>query len=219
MNVERAKSWGTFALMVALIGATAAGLRYALTPRHFSDTGTPDPNILPLGTGIRVVRAEFAGFDDKTRKAWIVRADTLDVSSDRTRIEARGNVEAELLDPETGKRRAQINAPVVVFTRNSQTLQVGGKIVCRAPGIQEQTDLRVEAQTLIWNVGAKQVFCPGTVQAQLPNAGGTARGNDLTLDLTTRATTWKRFHGEFAVGEASGTKPPAFGNPLKGLPF
>lgn len=219
MNSERAKSWATVAGMIAVIVAAAAGLRYAMSPNEVAPTAVRNPDALPPGVAIRVSRTEFIGYDDQTRKACVVRADTVDVSSDRSRMEARGNVEAELLDASTGKRRALISAGTVVFAGNSKTLQVGGKIICRAPGIDAANDLRVEADTLLWNVGAKQIVCPGEIVANLPNAKGTARGRDFTLDLSSREWTLQKFHGAFVVREGEGTAPPPFVNPLKGLPF
>lgn len=220
MNSDRLKSWATVGGMVALAVVTAAGLRYAISPNRSASSGT-NPNPLPPGTGVRVNRTEFTGYeyDGETRKSWAVRADVLDISSDKSRVEARGNVEAELFDAPTGKRRALITAPAVVFTRNSKTLQVAGKIVCQAPGTNIQNDLRVEAETLIWNMGAKQIVCPGAVVAALPNGTGTAQGRELTLDLTSREWSLQKFHGAFALREGQGNTPPPFVNPLKGLPF
>jgi hypothetical protein len=220
MNPDRLKSWATVGGMIAFTVVAAAGLRYAISPNRPATIGT-NPNPLPPGIAARVNRMEYTAYeyDGETRKTWVVHADVLDISSDKSRVEARGNVEAELLDAPTGKRRALITAPTAVFTRNSKTLQVAGKIVCQAPGTNIQNDLRVEAETLIWNIGAKQIMCPGEVVAVLPNRTGTARGRELTLDLTTREWSLQKFHGEFALREGQGNTPPPFVNPLKGLPF
>ncbi|MBC7809189.1 MAG: hypothetical protein H7145_23895 [Akkermansiaceae bacterium] len=222
MNTDRARSWATVVGMIALTLAATAGLRYAISPNRSPSGGGRNPDALPPGVGIRVSQTEFTGYDDQggqTRKSWHVRADTVDFSSDRSRMEARGNVEAEIFDAPTGKRRALIRAVTVVFTRNSKTLQVGGKIVCQAPGSNDESDLRVEADTLIWNVGAKQILCPGAIVADLPNGMGETRGRDLTLDLTSRELVLNKFHGTFVAPEGEGSTPPPFINPLKGLPF
>ncbi|MBC8137605.1 MAG: hypothetical protein H8F28_17115 [Fibrella sp.] len=219
MNPDRARSWATITGIIVAILAVAAGLRYAMTPNRPSAINRPNPDALPPGVSIRHRRSVFTGYDEQTRKAWVVRADTVEFSSDRSRVEARGNVEAELFDAPTGKRRALITAGTFVFTRNSKSLQVGGKIICQAPGKNDKSDLRVEADMLIWNVGAKQIICPGEVTAELPNGKGTARGRELTLDLPSREWTLQQFHGEFAFREGEGSVPPPFVNPLKGLPF
>lgn len=220
MNPDRARSWATVTGMILVVVLAVVGLRYAMTPNRAPSTNRRNPDALPPGVGIRFQRYVFTGYDDKTgRKAWLVRADKVEISSDRSRVEATGNVESELFDVPTGKRRALITAVSLVVARNSKTLQVGGKIVCQAPGKNDESDLRVEANTLIWNIGAKQIICPGEVVANLPNRKGKAQGRDLTLNLANREWEMQKFHGEFVVREGEGSTPPPFVNPLKGLPF
>ena len=219
MNAERQKAWGTVAVVGILIALIAVGLRYSLTSRHFGQTAINNPNALPNGVGVRLVKSEFIGYDSQTRKVWTVRADHVDISSDKMHIQANGHVEARIWDAVTGKQRIFVTAPIAVFTGVTKTLQVGGKIICHAPGNDAIHDLRVEAETLVWNVGAKQITCSGAVHADLPNNTGTADGRNLTLNLTTREWVMSKFHGAFVVREGAGTTPPPFVNPLKGLAF
>ncbi len=219
MNPHRAKTGAILMGVIAFVIAATAIFRFIFSPNRPAATDRVNPDALPPGVGLRISKSEFIGYDDQTRKAWVVRADTVDASTDKSRVEARGNVEAELFDAPTSKRRAVMTAGTAVFTRNSKTLQIGGGIVCRAPGTNSRSDLRVKADTLIWNVGAKQVVCLGAIVADLPDGKGTARGRELTLDLTTREWTLQQFHGEFVVPEGEGSAPPPFVNPLKGLPF
>lgn len=217
VDSDRLKSWATFALIIAAIGGGTWLIRYVFPTYHGGDPHAPGS--LPSNIGVRLTQSEFTIYGaEGTRKACTVRADTIEATADKGRVEARGNVVAELFDLPTGKRRARITAPLVVFTTGSKTLQIAGKIVCRAPGGSAR-DLAVEADTLVWNIGAKQIFCPGVVHAALADDAGTADGRDFTLDLLTHAWTLKHFRGAFAVGEGQGVAPPPFVNPLKGLPF
>jgi len=215
MNTERLTPWANFAGIVLLIGAITLGVRYVLAPHHFTQGGSGGAGGIPPGTGIRTVQTTFTGYDTRTRKEWTVRPDTVDISSDRSRVEARGNVEARLFDAPSGRLRALVTAPLAVFSRNAKTLQVSGKIVCRVPGDGGVRDLSVDAETLIWNVGAKQVFCPGEVHFVLPTGTGKVRGRDLTLDLVSRGWTLSKFHGEFTVHAGSGGAPPTLPISLK----
>ena len=215
---EQAKRWGTTVTVVAVLVALWSGVRYVLAPPPAQKNGSTGPNGLPGNVLVRQNRAAFIGYDANTKPLWTLRADVVDATTDKMRIEARGHVEAELLEPTTGKRRAFVTAPSAVFSRGSNTLQIGGKIVCRAPG-NSKTDLRIEAETLIWNVGTKQVLCTGAVHADLPNGSGTVDGRDLTLQLTTRELSMKTVRASALLKPGDGDAPPALTNPLKGLPF
>ena len=210
---------GTTVAVAAIFAGLWAGVRYVLAPPATQKTGTVDPNGLPGNVLVRQNRASFTGYAKGTdRPLWTLRADVVDGTSDKMRVEARGNVEAELLDAPTGKRRAVIFAPNAVFSRASNTLQVGGKVICRAPG-RQPGDLTVTAETLVWNVGAKQILCTGAVHATLPKNSGTADGRDLTLQLTTREWTMKTVRVSVALKPGAGDAPPSLANPLKALPF
>ena len=213
LDSERLKAWSTTAVVGLAIFALFAGLRYAISPHHFDSSSNNDPNRLPPNVAVRLTQSIFTGRDDQGRKSWIIHADRVDSAIDHSRIEFSGHIDATLLDSPTGKTRARVSAPTAVFTAATKTLQVGGKIVCRVPGKGDASDLHLEADTLLWNVGAKQIICPGAVHSDLPQQGGTADGRDLTMDLVTHEWTLKRFHGAFLLlgdGEPGRLRPAVF---------
>jgi len=209
MQSDLPKRLAIIAVSITALAGTYYGIRAILAPQRFGQSGGTGADSLPSGVGIRVDRLKFTGYDVQNRPVYILRADVVDAGSDRMRVEARGNVEAELLDPVTGKRRAFVTAPNAVFSRASTTLQVGGKIVARFPGNNTESDLRVEGQTLVWNVGTKQVLCTGVVHVDLPSGSGTADGRNVSVNLSNRVWTAEQCSGTFILG-GTGKKPPAF---------
>ncbi len=208
MQSELPKRLTLIAVSVAALAGTYYGVKAILAPQHFGQDSTGTSG-LPPGVGLRVERLSFTDYDTQNRPLYKLRADVVDAGSDRMRVEARGNVEAEILDPATGKRRAFITAPSAVFSRASKTLQVGGKIAARFPGTNTGSDLRARAETLVWNVGTKQVLCTGAVHVDLPNGSGTADGRNVSVNLQTRVWTVENGSGTF-VSSGAGEKPPAF---------
>lgn len=217
---DRLKAWMTFGVVGAVVFVIGWGIRNSLLPHRFDTTGTSnDPDALPPGVGVRVKQTVFDGYDEKMRKAWTIRADVVDGGIDRSRVEFNGHIEATLFDAPTGKPRAKITAPYALFTVATKTLQVGQKIVCRVPGTGDAGDLRMDAETMVWNTSAKQIVCPGAVNADLPNDTGAIKGQDMTIDLTTREWTMKKFHGAFVLKEGAGAGPPKIENPFGKLPL
>ena len=214
MASETATRFLTAAVTIAVCVGLFVGVRHVLAPHRFVQDADSGTNGLPPGVGVRLERSKFTGYDAQNRPVWILRADVVDAATDKMRVEARGNVEAELLDAPTGKRRAFVVAPGAVFTRASNTLQASGKTVARFPGNDAKKDLRVETQTLLWNIGAKQVLCSGAVQGDLPGGVGTMNGRDASVDLTTREVTIQKFHGAFVLPSGAGTRPPSIPNPF-----
>ena len=111
MSSPWGKRLATVALTVGIIAAIGGGLRYVLAPRRFTQTGTGGASDLPANVAVRSERNTYIGYLNQTPDpAWTLRADVVDISADTMRVEARGNVEAELLDAPTGKRRALVRA-------------------------------------------------------------------------------------------------------------
>ncbi|MBC8142987.1 MAG: hypothetical protein H7Y38_16305 [Armatimonadetes bacterium] len=210
MRSDSFKRLAAVVFCAAVLAGGYYGIKAILAPQRFGQGDNIGAPGLPPGVGLRVDRLSFTGYDAQNRPVYKLRADVVDAGSDRMRVEARGNVEAELLDAATGKRRAFVVAPNAVFSRASNTLQVGGKIVARFPGDKTATDIRVNAETLLWNVGTKQVLCSGAVHLDLPNASGTADGRNVSVNLETRVWTAERLRGEFVIQTGAGENPPAF---------
>lgn len=210
MRSDLPKRLAVVAASVVALAGTYYGIRAILAPQRFGQTNSTGTGGLPPGVGLRVERLTFTDYDAQNRPLYKLRADVVDAGSDRMRVEARGNVEAELLDPATGKRRAFITAPSAVFSRASRTLEVAGKIVARFPGNNASGDLRAQAETLIWNVGTKQVLCTGAAHVDLPNGSGKADGRNVSVDLETRVWKAEGLSGAFVLQSGAGENPPVF---------
>jgi lipopolysaccharide export system protein LptC len=179
---ERAQRWLLWILALVVVAGTAVALRFA--------------------RGYRAVAGRR-----NNRPAWTVRADRVDTTRSHDQVDFAGNVLAKLLLPD-GKPRATITAPFASYTDYNKTLTATDKIVILVHSVAANVkdDLRVETEKVKWNVGARQVECPGSVRASL-NASHVT-GSSLTVDLKTRAFSLHHFNAILSLDDAPGAVLP-----------
>jgi hypothetical protein len=196
---ERAQQWLLWTLAVALVVGTAVALRFARGYQAVAGLAPVTPN-LPPSVLLRLDGIRAEGRRDN-RRAWTLHADRVDTTRNHDRIDFAGNVGADLLLPD-GKPRATITAPSASYTDFSKSLSASGKIVVLvhsvAPSVKD--DLRIETEKVNWNVGGRQVVCPGVVSASL--GGSRVVGSQLSVDMKTRELSLHRFEATFSLDSA-----------------
>jgi hypothetical protein len=192
---ERAQRLLLWALAVALVAGTAIALRFARGYRAVAGLESATAG-LPPNVSLRLDGIRAEGRKDN-RRAWTLRADRIETTRNHDRIDFVGHIEARLL--RNGAPRATITAPSASYTDVNKSLTAAGKIVVLVhsvlPNVKE--DLRIETEKVNWNVGAREVDCPGTVRASLGDSEVT--GTKLNVDLATRAYSLHDFDARFSL--------------------
>jgi hypothetical protein len=206
---ERFQRFLLWLLAIGLVVGTAAALRYATGYRHVAGFGTPPPN-LPPNVYLRLSGITVTGRKDG-KVAWIVTADRIDSSRNRDRVEFMGNIRAELL--QNGQSRATLQAEKATLSEITKVLTVegkpGGKLnaVIRGEKATPGSELTVETGQLTWNIGSRQIACPGAVRMTMKDM--VLEGVQLAVDLNTRAFGLKDWTGRFSIEEGE--------NPAEGI--
>lgn len=202
---DRAQRILILLLAIGLVGGTVAALKYARGYRPLAGLGPAGPSG-PGDIGIHFQDVKVIGRKDNKR-AWTLRADTVDTTRSKSRVAFQGNIRAELLE---GKQvRAIVTAPQANFDVNAKVLAASGDLTCRIrpTNPRQKDDLVVRTDQVYWNVGAKTVLCPNTVTVTAPNASVT--GRQLDINIATRDFTLTNFRADFAVEE--GDAPSTLG--------
>jgi hypothetical protein len=135
-----------------------------------------------------------------------VTADRIDTTRNRDRVEFVGNIRAELR--QNGQPRATFHAEKAVYSEPTKMLTAEGKpggqitAVVRGANPAPGREMRFETPQLTWNIGSRQVFCPGTVHLAVKDL--TLDGVQLSVDLNTREFTLHRWQGTFSVDDEGG---------------
>ncbi len=191
-----------FLLAAVLVGGTALAIKYSTGYRPLAGFGPSGPP-LPGDIALRFSQVRVVGRKDN-RRAWRVTADQVDTTKAKTRVDFHGNITAELLN-EKEKQRAVVTAPQASYDVPRQLLTANGKLLCLihpvsgAVGPQAKGDLKVETDSLVWNVGAKSVLCSNTVTATMPDAH--ISGKMFSVNLETREFSLANVQADFVIEE------------------
>lgn len=187
---ERAQRFVLTFLALALVVGTGLALRYAAGYRPLA--GLPgSPPLLPPDVGIRFEGVRVTGYL-KGKPAWTGVARRIETTRARSRFDLSGGATLTLL--QRGKTAATLTAPTASYDAYAKRLTVTGDIACQMP------DLHVSSNLLFWTAGTSEVFCPGSVRAQMPQ--GEVNGEQLVVNLDTRAFSCRRVRGRFRVDES-----------------
>ncbi len=192
---------------VLLIVGTGIALRYAGGYRQIA--GITTPTILPPSVSLRLKDVIAAGRRNN-QLSWTLKADQVDSSRDRTKVDFQGNIAIKMFTD--GQERGVLTADLATYLSLNQMLSVSGKVV----GILRDTKalrgeaLRLQTDTVHWNIGARHVICPNDVAITVKD--GVVRGNQLSVDLKTRDQTMRNVEAEFTL---SGNDAPL--DPLGGI--
>jgi lipopolysaccharide export system protein LptC len=198
---ERIQRFLLWVLAIGLVVGTAAALRYATGYRHVAGLGAPPPS-LPPDVYLRLSGITVTGRKDG-RAAWVVTADRIDSTRNRERVEFVGNIRAQLL--QNGQPRATLRAEKATLSEVTKILTAegrpGGKLtgVVRGADAAPGRELTFETGQLTWNIGSRQILCPGPVR--LAVKGMTLEGVQLAVDLNTKRFSLNEWNGTFPVGE------------------
>lgn len=198
---ERVQRFLLWLLAIGLVVGTAAALRYATGYRHVAGLGAPPPS-LPPNVYLRLSGITVTGRKDG-KEAWVVTADRVDSSRNRDRVEFTGNIRAELL--QNGQSRATLQADKATLSEVTKVLTVEGKpggnlnAVIRGEKATPGSELTVETGQLIWNIGSRQIACPGAVRITLKDM--ILDGVQLAVDLNTKRFSLNEWKGTFHIGE------------------
>jgi hypothetical protein len=194
---DRAQRLVLWIVALALVAGTGLALRFARGYRPLAGL-PPVPSPFDRGDGgLRFDGVTVVG-RDRDRAAWTVNAGRVETTRSRGRVTFAGGIRADLLDA-AGKSSATLTAPTATYDDLGRRLRLEGKIVCRV------RDLSVTATRLEWDVGADQIRCPGPVRATLPR--GEVRGEQLTVDVRSRAFRLRNVAARFLVNEAQDLAP------------
>ena len=195
-NAQRIFLW---CVAIALILGTAIALKYA--PGYRAVAGaTGGGELLPPNVSLRLKKLTIKGRKDG-KLAWTIKADQLDATRLRDRMDFIGHIEAAFV--RDGITRAKITAASAAYTDPPKVLTVSGnlKAVLRGDIQENKPDLRFEAPQVIWNVGAQKVSCPGKVRLDLGE--DFVEGKQLEIDLKTQEYKMSKVSGRVMVDEAN----------------
>lgn len=208
---ERAQRYILWIVAALLVAGTGLALRYAKNYREQAASFVPGGGgpLLPGDVNLRFQAVRIVGRRNN-QKAWTVRADRIDTTKTRNRVDFSGNIRAELI--QTGKVRAQFAAPFATYDVQGQNLTAFGKLTCDVWGsTKSKAPFHLEAGQLWWGIGTETVRCGGKVHGTAP--GTNVTGDDLTINLRTRDYTLRNLNARFTI-EEGGEVPTA----LPGLP-
>jgi LPS export ABC transporter protein LptC len=205
-RVQQVLIW--IAALVLIVG-TGVALRYAGGYRQIA--GITTPTVLPPSVSLRLKDVRAAGRTNN-RLAWTLKADQVDSTRDRTKVDFQGNILMRMFT--SGRERGTLTSRAATYLSRNQMLSVSGDVVgvVRDPKAPLSESLRLATDTVHWNVGARHAICPNEVTITLKD--GVVRGNQLSVDLKTRDHTMRDFEAEFRV-DASQEAPDPLGGILK----
>jgi hypothetical protein len=184
---------------VLLVAGTAIALRYAQSYRTIA--GIPAiGQMLPPNVNLRLERLTIRGRKDN-QPAWVLKADRLDSSRLRDRLDFSGNVNAVLI--REGVTRATLTAATASYVDPPKVLTVAGNLKALLKGDPQSAvpEVRFETNQVVWNVGAKTVSCPDRVR--LAYGDSFVQGEQLQIDLKTRNYSIKNMTGETTLDDTN----------------
>ncbi len=222
---DRAQRVMLWFLTLALIGGTVYALRFASGYRAAAGYAPLSSAPLPPDVNLRLEQVEAVG-RDAGRVAWTVKADRVDTTRTRDKLQFSGNVKADIL--QNGKPRAEFSTPFAEFMTREKRLRATNQatppslpltttaspaasiatspVLCvvhdqaNTTGKVRSDDLRMETGEVLWDVGAKTVQCPGSVKAR--RAGTLLTGERFEVHLDTREFQALRFRARMPMAES-----------------
>ncbi|MDX1935207.1 MAG: LPS export ABC transporter periplasmic protein LptC [Capsulimonadales bacterium] len=190
--------WVSAFLVLLLIAGTYLAVRFVReSPRSplITGGGTPD---LPPNVHLRLSGLTITGRKDG-RPAWHLRADRMDSTRDSREIDFDGHIRADFSGEET--RRATVEAASAHYSDTLKRLVASGgvRLRLRPTSPQFPEEIRIETDSIVWNVGDRNVLCPKPVRAF--QGSRFARADGLTVDLKTRKLTLRNFTASLPVNE------------------
>ena len=204
---ESAQRLLLWCIAIAVVVGTGVALRYARGYQAVAGIAALGET-LPPNVNLRLQKLQVRGRKDN-KLAWTMKADRLDTTRLRDRIEFMGRIEAVFI--RDNATRARMTADSATYTDAPKVLTVRGnlKAVLRGDSRQQERDLQFQTGQVIWNVGAKQLNCPGKVR--LVSGNDFVEGEKLAIDLRTRDYDMKNVSGKVVIDNADP-------NPLSALP-
>ncbi len=198
---ERAQRYFLWILAAALVAGTGLALRYAKNYRDQAASFVPGAGgFLPGGINLRFQNVTIVGRKNG-QKAWTVKADRVDTTKERNRVEFAGNLRAVLYQDK--KVRAKFSAPFANYDAVGQNLTAFGALACdvwdEKSNASAPAPFHISAGQLFWGVGSQTLRCAGPVTATGP--GATITGNDIVVDLRTRDYTLQNLNARFTITE------------------
>lgn len=190
--------WISALLILLLCGGTYLAIRFI---QQFPATRPLSPSgmaSLPPNINLRLMGVSITGRKEG-QPAWTMEANRMDTTRDHNEVDFSGNVHAELL--QDGKHRATIQAESAHYSQSQKLLTASGPVICiiKPTKSGEGEDLRIESQQVIWNVGSRNVTCPGKIRAV--QGKRIIEGEQLTVDLKTRNISLRNFAAMLTVDE------------------
>jgi hypothetical protein len=206
MDTDRLQRLIMWVIAVTVVGGTILALRYVRGYRPAAGLVFPGTTDMPANIALSFDNVRSVGRKGNKR-AWTLTAGKVQTDRDHTTLNFSDHIIATLLD--NGTPRAIISAPQATFDANARLLVAAGRIECTvfpkigdSRGIKKaSSNLVMEAQEVVWNVGTHTVVCRGPVHATLD--GDDLSGNDLSVDLDTRDMAMNQFHATLMLDDSS----------------
>lgn len=191
---------------IALILGTGVALRYAGGYRQMAGLAPP-PN-LPPNISLRLKGVRASGRHNH-ELAWNMKADQVDSTRDRTKMDFLGNIVMKMFT--SNQERGTMTANTATYLSLNQMLTVSGNVVgtLRDPQMARGEAFRLNTDVVHWNIGARHAICPNAVTITLKD--GVIHGNQLDVDLKTRDHTMQNFEAELNIEGSESSLDPLGG--------